>query len=183
MEFIILGLLFLKPTTSYEIRRFIKTNLSMICSDSAGSVQTALKKLLLQENIKFQEYVENGKNKKVYTVTSKGKSYFMNWVQSPMQPQKTKNMELSKLFFLGIAPENSRKEMIDKYILELVTMKSTLLSLKNEFDKVKNDTLAKTSEQNIKDILEYQTYTLDYGIAAIEFEMDWYKKLLKRIEG
>lgn len=169
--------------TSYEIRRFIKTNLSMICSDSAGSVQTALKKLLLQGNIEFQEYVENGKNKKVYSVTSNGKSNFLNWVQSPMQPEKAKNMELSKLFFLGIAPKNSRKEMINKYISKLATMKSTLLSLKNEFDKVKNYTLAEMSEQNTSDILEYQTYTLDYGIAAIEFEMDWYTKLLKEIAG
>lgn len=181
MEFIILGLLLLKPMTSYEIRRFIKTNLSLICSDSAGSVQTALKKLLLQGNIEFQQHVENGKNKKIYSVTSNGKNNFLSWVQSPMQSEKVKNMELSKLFFLGIAPENSRKEMINQYISQLTTMKNTLLSLKKEFNKVKSNTLSETNEQRLCDVLEYQTYTLDYGLAAIEFEMDWYTKLLKRI--
>jgi DNA-binding PadR family transcriptional regulator len=181
MEFIILGLLLLKPMTSYEIRRFIKTNLSLICSDSAGSVQTALKKLLLQGKIEFQQHVENGKNKKIYSVTLNGKNNFLSWVQSPMQSEKVKNMELSKLFFLGIAPENSRKEMINQYISQLTTMKNTLLSLKKEFNKVKSNTLSETNEQRLCDVLEYQTYTLDYGLAAIEFEMDWYTKLLKRI--
>jgi PadR family transcriptional regulator AphA len=167
--------------TSYEIQRFIKTNLSMICSDSAGSVQTALKKLVLYERIKFYEQVENGKNKKIYSVTSTGKNDFLSWVQSPMQPEKSKNMELSKLFFLGIAPENSRKMMISQYVSRLVEMKTTLFLLKNEFDKVKNNILSENSEQKAIDILEYQTYSLDYGLASLQFEIDWYTNLLERI--
>ena len=46
MEFLILGLLILSPMTGYELQQFIKQNLSLICSHSAGSVQSALTKLL-----------------------------------------------------------------------------------------------------------------------------------------
>ena len=42
MEYLILGLLLLAPMTGYELQRFIKQNLALICSSSAGSVQTAL---------------------------------------------------------------------------------------------------------------------------------------------
>lgn len=45
MEFLILGLLILSPMTGYELQQFIKQNLSLICSHSAGSVQSALTKL------------------------------------------------------------------------------------------------------------------------------------------
>ena len=45
MEYIILGLLILSPMTGYELQQFIKNNLSLICSPSAGSMQTAVKKL------------------------------------------------------------------------------------------------------------------------------------------
>ena len=45
MEYLILGLLILSPMTGYELRQFIRQNLALICSDSAGSVQTALAKL------------------------------------------------------------------------------------------------------------------------------------------
>ena len=41
MEYLILGLLILSPMTGYELRQFIRQNLALICSDSAGSVQTA----------------------------------------------------------------------------------------------------------------------------------------------
>ena len=46
MEFLILGLLILSPMTGYELQQFIKAKPgSLICSHSAGSVQTALGKL------------------------------------------------------------------------------------------------------------------------------------------
>ena len=45
MEFLLLGLLILSPMTGYELQQFIRQNLSLICSHSAGSVQTALAKL------------------------------------------------------------------------------------------------------------------------------------------
>ena len=45
MEYLILGLLTLTPMTGYELQQFVRQNLSLICSHSAGSVQTALSKL------------------------------------------------------------------------------------------------------------------------------------------
>ncbi len=45
MEHLVLGLLILSPMTGYELQQFIKQNLALICSHSAGSVQTALAKL------------------------------------------------------------------------------------------------------------------------------------------
>ena len=40
MEYLILGLLILSPMTGYEVQQFIRKNLALICSHSAGSVQT-----------------------------------------------------------------------------------------------------------------------------------------------
>ena len=42
MEYLILGLLILSPMTGYELQQFIKKNLALICSHSAGSVQLSL---------------------------------------------------------------------------------------------------------------------------------------------
>ena len=46
MENIILSLLLLKSSTIYEMRTYIQKVLSTVCSDSLGSMQIALKKLL-----------------------------------------------------------------------------------------------------------------------------------------
>ena len=176
MEFIILGLLLIKPMTGYEIGRFIKNYLSMICSSSAGSVQTAIKKLIADQKIEFSEAVENGKNKKVFTITELGKSEFSRWIQNPMQTEKIKNMELSKLFFLGFAEKEQQKTAISLYISQLKNAKGNLLAIKKSFEAMD------LKPKELQDIFCYQQYTLEYGIASAEFEIDWYTKLLKKME-
>ena len=42
----------------YESRQIICQNFTSICSNSLGSIQTALKKLSQQEAVTFSEYVE-----------------------------------------------------------------------------------------------------------------------------
>lgn len=176
MEYIILGLLLIKPMTGYEISRFIKVNLSMICSSSAGSVQTAIKKLLADHKIQFSEFVENGKNKKEFFITDLGKAEFSRWIQNPMQTEKVKNMELSKLFFLGFAEKEQRKAAISGYISQLEAAKNNLLSIKKSFEKMD------LSLDALQDVFCYQHYTLEYGIASAEFEISWYRQLLKKME-
>ncbi|MCM1988885.1 PadR family transcriptional regulator [Oceanirhabdus seepicola] len=182
MEFIILGLLILKPMTGYEIQQFLKKNLSTICSNSAGSVQTALKKLSLQDSIEFEEYVEKGKNKKLYSITEKGRTNFLEWIVTPMQTKKVKNMELSKLFFLGIAPKEERRKSILGYIAQLETVKAVLISIKEEFEHMKSGEILDTEDKFLQDVFIYQGYTLEYGIDSAEFEIEWYKKLIRKME-
>lgn len=182
MNFVILGLILLKPMTGYEISRFIKNNLSMICSNSAGSVQAAIKKLVFAHSVVFEEYVDNGKNKKIFQITEKGKSEFYLWIQNPMQTEKIKNMELSKLFFLGFAAKEKRIESINNYVLQLQTVKNTLTFIKDEFEKIKKQSLEMIESEKAEEILIFQGYTLDYGIESAEFEMKWYTKLLKDME-
>lgn len=78
MDKIILGLLMIKTMTGYEIRNNIKNNFSLMCSDSAGSFQSAIEKLLSMGMITCEEYVEKGVNKKRYTITDKGHSTFFD---------------------------------------------------------------------------------------------------------
>ena len=67
MEYLILGLLILSPMTGYELQQFIRKNLALICSHSAGSVQTALAKLEKDGKIISHETAEGRRRKKVFT--------------------------------------------------------------------------------------------------------------------
>lgn len=46
MDNIILGFLMIQGSTIYELRQFIKKNLSTVSSDSTGSIQAGINKLL-----------------------------------------------------------------------------------------------------------------------------------------
>lgn len=103
MEYLILGLLILSPMTGYELQQFIRKNLALICSHSAGSVQTALSKLEKSGKVASSETVAGKRRKKTFSITEEGRAAFSAWVAQPMRAGRGKNMELSRLFFAGLA--------------------------------------------------------------------------------
>ena len=163
MEYLILGLLLLAPMTGYELQRFIKQNLALICSSSAGSVQTALTKLEKEGRIAAAETVEGRRRKKTFSITPAGRQAFEAWVARPMQAGKVKNMELARLFFLGLAQPAQRAAAI-----------------REQFRKAQAGPLP--PGQNWDEVFRFQGCTIEYGIAAAEFERQWYSRLLKELE-
>jgi DNA-binding PadR family transcriptional regulator len=201
MELILLGLLMIKASTVYEIKKAIEKTFTSISSNSVGSIQTALKKLLADCMVTFTETHENGKNKKIYELTDKGKAYFFENVSKPML-YKEKNMELAKFFFMGFAPKSVRIELIEAYIFELKIEKSKLekiaLSSKDaqtavedytryldESGKTHNFKEALNSESlldSLQNIALFQYATLELSLAKVDFEIEWFEKFKKRLE-
>lgn len=165
-----MGLLSIAPLTGYDIQKFIKNNFSMICSESYGSMHTALKNLEKKQCIFFREETAGGKKKKTYYITEKGKSDFIGWVETPMQAKKVKNMELSKLFFMGFASEKARRDSIQDYIRQMEEAREKLLAIRAFYD-------GSEKEGDYK----YNLLLLEYGLDAAEFEIQWYRRLLDRI--
>lgn len=200
MEKIILGMLMVRGMTIYEIKNFINNNLDTMCSASSGSIHTAVKKMLEKEIIKVYE---EG-NKKIYYITAKGREEFNLWIEQPMDIGKAKNIELSKLFFLGLSNPDKRVKLIEKYIDELKTERDKLLVIyKNT--KVNTDEIISSgmntiienqwNEEGVKknlytgkimdtvsDIYKFQKATLQYGMASIEFEIAWYTNYLNEMK-
>lgn len=181
MEYLILGLLLLAPMTGYELQRFIKQNLALICSHSAGSVQTALAKLEREGYITAAETTQGRRRKKTFSITEAGRAAFSAWVAQPMQADKVKNMELSRLFFLGLARPEERSAAIRDYIRQMEETQAVLLTIRERFRQARETPLP--AGQDWDAIFRFQEYTIEYGIAAAQFERDWYCRLLCELEG
>ena len=180
MEYLILGLLMLSPMTGYELQQFIKKNLALICSHSAGSVQTALAKLERDGKITASESTEGGRRKKIFAITELGRSAFSVWVAQPMQADKVKNMELSRLFFAGLAKPEERLAAVRDYICQMEQTKAVLCTIRAYFSRIKAGELPPGTDWF--QVLRFQGYTIEYGIAAAEFEIGWYSQLLHELE-
>ena len=111
MDKLILGLLMIKPFTVYEIRQVTRQNFSSMCSDSLGSIQAALKKLSQQGAVTASEYVEKGKMKREYAITASGRILFLDWLKTPIDMTKNKNMDLGKFLFMGYLPKKDQIQM------------------------------------------------------------------------
>lgn len=202
MEHIILSLLLLKGMTIYEMRTYIQQNLSIVCSDSLGSIQTAIKKLLEKEYIDVEEYIDNNMLKKQYSVTEKGVIYFKEWIGTPMNIQKMKNMEEGKFFFLGMASQEKRVAFIKDYIKSLNAEYDKLCEIRQFVDntrdsvietniiriskesKLKEHLLTVSEESDLKNVVsniyDYQMYMLDYGLSRLREDIVFYEKILNR---
>lgn len=174
MDTLILGLLLLKSRTVYEIRLRIRSGLNTMYSDSMGSIQAAIKKLLRKGYIVYSENVESGKYKKIYSITDEGKAYFNNWINTPIAVAQNKNSELTKLYFMGLSDTALRLERIEKHIYELKKQKAIL---DNVYEQGKNMQV----EEQFRELFKYQFLSAQFGIDLIQFEIDWYEKLAKEM--
>ena len=180
MDYLILGLLILSPMSGYELQQFIRQNLALICSHSAGSIQTSLTKLCKADQIRWEESSQGHRKKKIFYITDAGRSVFESWVSQPMQADKVKNMELSRLFFLGLAKPEARIAAIGAYIRQIEKTTTVLSAIEVQFQDIQKEAISCNPE--LLQVLQFQKYTIDYGIAAAEFELGWYRRLLRELE-
>lgn len=197
MDKIILGILMLKRLTAYEIRSIIRQNYSAMCSDSLGSIQAVLKKLLKAGYVTCSEYVENGVNKKRYSITDLGRADFMSWLKTPMDMSKTKNMDLGKMLLMGLVPAAERVTLLDEILQKLKQDLHELMKIQTTIEHcdgknqmlsemesdteyrvgIQNATNQTDMEINIDGIRYFENMTLQFGIAEAKFQIEWFSKL------
>lgn len=202
MENIILSLLLLKSMTIYEMRAFIQKNLGTVCSDSIGSIQSALKKLMEKECITIREYAQKGVLKKEYQITEAGIQQFREWIEVPMNLQKVKNMEEGKFFFLGLAPKEIRIASMKGYVESLRTEREKLLQIEEYIGQIKNDVIQMnvdrikkepdlqnhlldisgedTLESIVQNIYDYQLHDFHYGLKRLQEDILFYEEIIEK---
>ncbi len=176
MNELILGLLLINSMTSYEIKKALNSGMSMISSDSMGTIHASIKKLLKSEYIIVKEYIDNGRFKKKYSITKEGKKYFEIWVNSSIKITNKRNSELKKLFFMAFSNKENRKERIEKYISAIKSKKYKLEQIKEHSQNLMNG-----FPDEHKEIARFQIETIQYGIDSMDFEIKWYETLLLRL--
>lgn len=201
MDKLILGLLMIKYFTVYEIRQVMRQNFSSMCSDSLGSIQAALKKLSQQGAVTYSEYVEKGKMKKEYAITALGRILFLEWLKTPIDMSKNKNMDLGKFLFMGYLPKKEQLQMLDLTIEGLEVEVQEFEAVKDairfteEQEKVKayleqNSHLAteliETSQaadlaESISQIGYFEIKTLEFGLDSARFQLEWFSKLRQQL--
>ncbi|MDT2659691.1 PadR family transcriptional regulator [Enterococcus hulanensis] len=194
MDLIILGFLMLKGANLYELRSMIGNSLSTVSSDSTGSIQSALQKLLKKEMVTFEEKTEKGINKKTYFITKKGIDYFETNIAKPML-YKEKNMEMSKFFFMGFIDKEQQLTMIDGYIKELEKELEKLKEIDRRFGEryqfpanygeqlIENGGVSDyLTEDGIQAIAHFQYGLLDLGMEKLLFEIEWFNKFKAKLD-
>lgn len=171
MEFIILGLLMGHERTLYDLNKLLKTNISLFYSASFGSISSALDKLLAKGWVVAREAVEQGRNKKLFTITPAGEEAFGGWLASPIPGEKVREPALTRLFFFGYLPAQERIAAVEQHLASLEALAATLELL----DRQSAESAVPAAQ---RELAAFQRLTLRYGRDYNAFSIAWYRRLL-----
>ena len=176
MDYIVLGLLLLRGMTIYELNTAFKQGLSLIYSSSYGALQNAVKKLQMDAKATFVTRVENGRNKKIYSITDKGRDAFFAWMTSEIPMNKLETVSLARVFFLGQMPDKESKLAVMRNIIEAIEQATDELSAMKEELSV-----LELPPDQMRHFM-FQFKTLDYGVMSHRSGLKWMKALYRDIE-
>ncbi len=176
MKNVILGLLMIQSLTLYELNQSFKQGISMFYSASFGSLQAAVKSLLSKGWVVFEERVEHGRNKKVYSINEAGRAAFYQWMLAEIPSNKLEVTALSKVYFLGLIPTVAQQKQILAEILEKIQQ------VHGELNQMNAELNRLEIPDEYRGILKFQLKTLDYGIQSHVFAREWFISLLKNLD-
>jgi len=172
MEYVILGLLIIQPSTLYSLNKSFEQGISLFFSPSLGSINSAIKRLIEKGFIKQEDTIENGRVKKILTITKLGQENFLTWMYTPLEPKNLEVNFLSRLYFLGLIPSSFEQ-------IELLKgMYQTVLSAKETLDQTAEALEEIDIPDAYKNIFFYQKKTLQYGIDSHAFALQWINDLI-----
>lgn len=173
MAHVILGLLLIRPQSLYDLVKNFETAVSLFYSASSGSIRRALETLLMRGLIEVDQAEPGARGRKAYRVTDAGHREFHEWMTGPMTGPDAEAAALPRLFFLGLLEPKERGDVLTRIEARIEQDLAALETLDERLDSVE-------VPEGYADVAAYQRATLDYGIAASRFALDWFRELSAR---
>jgi len=167
---VILGLLLLGPSTLYALNKQFEQGISLFYSASLGSIRSALTVLHDKGLVTATESVENGRSKKTYAITDAGRAAFSEWMLAPITTGNLETIALSKLYLLGLLPEDARAGILADITDRITRDEAQLAELAAALDTME-------LPQAYREIFRYQRLTLDYGLMSHRAAREFFARL------
>lgn len=177
MVYVLLGFLYLRALTQYDMLKALKLQVSPFYQPSLGSIQATLKKLLGESWVTV-EVTQGGRKKNTYHITDAGKKAFVDWMLADAYDESVSKLdaELStRLFFLGLLKPCERKRIVKT----AVDFNEKLLAEYRKADDMYSKTVCPPS---FEEVARFQLKTLSMGIHQLASMLDWLRALYRELE-
>ena len=162
IEYIILGLLYVKARSGYDIKKLMEENISMFYKASNGSIYPALRKLEEKGFIEMGLEKLGQREKKIYQITKEGKVMFKKWLLEPISYNPSNMQECVKVFFLDFLEPIEREQVLRDLEEKLKQGLEELKAIEKQYAR----------EEEIKNRY-YRMSTLYYGIGICKETLRW----------
>lgn len=166
LEFIILGTIYSRSLSGYDIKNEITNGVGIFYKASFGSIYPILKKLNSKNLISMNEESSGKRIKKIYSITKEGKEIFLEWLTSPMNLEEGTNHKLAKIYFFDKLDKKDRDIQLDIFEKNNIEYLRFLYELRDKYESMDN-----------KDCFYYKLSTLYYGICITKENIRFFKHI------
>lgn len=172
-RFAILGLLTVEPMSGYDLRKHFQESLIYFWNESYGQIYPALKRLAKEGFVTPVKSAQAGKrDRRVYSLTSKGKELLHEWLAKTPQSQPVRNEFLLKLFLGRAAPQDALRQHVLRFRKEQEELLAMFLIIR---DSVR---VEHAKSPNLK----YWMLGLSHGIRTRRAEIEWCNEALGALD-
>jgi len=163
-KYAILGMLFDKPQSGYEILQFMKESTTHFWQESDASIYPMLKALERDGLVTSRSEFVGKRERKIFEITASGKKYFLTWMALPAEKENNRSELLLKLFFGATTTQ-------EENIKQLVMRRGQAQETKRIFRRIAEQTLSQVSDEHPHK--QFWSMTLRYGLKLAEAELEW----------
>lgn len=176
LKYAILGLINRKPLTGYDITKAFNEGLVEFWYAKHSQIYPELKKLTDEGLISYETIIQGEKlEKKLYTITEKGKNCFQKWLskEDPLEPTPKDIFRLKAYF----CDEMDNCVLLKQFESALNKHSERLEYLENSMDELlKTKDISKVSSPNFGDYI-----VLNGAIMREKSYINWLEDCIKKI--
>lgn len=117
LRFALLGLLTIKPSSGYDLKRAITRSTYFIWNATGPQIYNTLHKLREEGYITSRSLAQKGKpDKQIHTITASGRTALKKFMSKPIRASVTRDEVLLRIFFGNLASKNVIKRELEAYL-------------------------------------------------------------------
>lgn len=176
LEHAILSVLKHQPMSGYDLKKKIDSSIGHFWSTTQSHIYKALRKLEDEHMVAMQEIQQkNRPNRKEYSITTEGQQELERWLSTPMECDPVREAWLMQVFFAHPLGNDQIVHLFEERIHEMEKQLTTYQAHLPQNQMIDSDP---ESGQRKHDLW---ALTYDYGIAYLQFQIDWHRKALEQI--
>jgi DNA-binding PadR family transcriptional regulator len=181
LEFILLGLLALRPSTGYDLKKMLDISIRYISPVALSQIYPTLKQMTANGLVTFQIEEREGKpDLKTYSITKAGETAFREWLVEPYKPDPHRFDYFTLRFYFSSLLD---KPSLLKHIrMELAFREEQLAAARQLGPAEAIGNLNPIEAVDMKRMVKFWELYYQYGLQFMETYTHWLEQIQQLVE-
>jgi PadR family transcriptional regulator AphA len=176
LKYALLGFLNYESMTGYQLKKYFDESVGGFWNASLSQIYPTLNSMYEEGVVTSEEVQLDSLNKKIYSITAKGKEELLKWLEEPTEIQPLRSTLLLKLYFSS----NISKEIVISQFESLI--KQSRLKLEIYEKGIEHLRKEHLSTGYMKQEALYWNLTADYGVKHQEAFIKWCEECILKLK-